>query len=323
MTKLTNAFDSYTAIGIREDLADKIWDVTPSDTPIASAIQKTTATQKWHEWQTDALGSPSFNKQLEGDEIAASSVTATTRMGNYCQIAYRSFAITGSEEKANKAGRKSEVAYQLARRMEELKTDIEKSISGRSTTDTQKWVAGNATTARQMAAIQAYMTTNTVFGSGGADASQTTPGSAERTEGTETDFTEANLKTVLALMFTNGGTGANMMVLSPTNKARVSDSSIFTGGQTRYNTADDKKLVVSVDVYEGDYHTLKVVPSRIINSEDVLIIDPMYLAIAEYRKMHSFDLAKTGDNERKVVLWEGTLEVRNEKALGGVFDTNG
>lgn len=108
--------------------------------------------------------------------------------------------------------------------------------------------------------------------------------------------------------------------MSATNKGVVSG---FAGGSTRYVDTNTKELVHSIDVYVGDYHTLKVVPCRQIAGEIVYAIDPQYLALAELRSLHSYDLAKSGDNEKREMVWEATLEVCNEKAHGIIGDTNG
>ncbi len=41
--------DSYNTNGIREDLQDKIYMVSPESTPVLSAIRRFKATQKLHE----------------------------------------------------------------------------------------------------------------------------------------------------------------------------------------------------------------------------------------------------------------------------------
>ncbi|MCP3703744.1 MAG: DUF5309 domain-containing protein, partial [Alteromonas sp.] len=67
MTQATNTFDKYDTIGNREDLSDMIYDVSPTDTPIMTAIRKGTATNTLTEWQTDALASAAANAHIEGD----------------------------------------------------------------------------------------------------------------------------------------------------------------------------------------------------------------------------------------------------------------
>ena len=40
MAQVTNAFDTYEAIGNREDLADIIYNISPTQTPFLSAVGK-------------------------------------------------------------------------------------------------------------------------------------------------------------------------------------------------------------------------------------------------------------------------------------------
>ena len=44
------------------------------------------------------------------------------------------------------------------------------------------------------------------------------------------------------------------------------------------------------------------------------------LVVAYLRPMHTFDLAKTGDAETKVILAEYTLEARNEASSGKIAE---
>lgn len=318
MAQPQGAFSSYDSVGNREDLIDKIWDVSPSDTPVVSSIAKTRSKATTHEWQTDALRSAAMNANIEGNDATPSAPNATTRLGNKTQLSLGHVVITGTEEAIDKAGRKSEVAYQMAREMEAMKLDIELMCIGRSEATGQGYVGGDDSTARKAAAIQAYLTSNTSSGATGADA--TGDGSDSRTTGTDRDLTTTLLNTVLQSAYTNGGKPTNMIV-SPTNKGVVDG---FTGrSEARYTTTKVNELMTSVDVYHGAFHTLKVVPSRIVYSKDVLLLDPSYLKLAELQKMHSYNLAKTGNSYKKEIAWEGTLEVCNEAAHGMIADTNG
>lgn len=320
MAQPTNTFDSYDSIGNREDLSDIIWDVSPSETPFLSAIKRTKATSTLHEWQTDVLTSAGANAAVEGDEASAIAITPTVRLNNYTQILRKSVVTTGTQEEIKKAGRKSEMAYQIAREMKSLKTDIEWAmIDGGGTAGIgNAKVAGNATTAREMGSIQTYIATNADVGAG-SGAVSSGDGSDTMTAGTARDFTETILETVLQECYTSGG-DPKMLFVSPTNKGVVSD---FTGGGTHYVDKDDKKLVNTVEVYIGDFHTLKVVPSRQLANEVVLAIDPNYVACAELRGARIEDLSKTGDSMKKQIIAECTLAVLNEKAHGIVADTNG
>jgi len=225
--------------------------------------------------------------------------------------------VSGTQEAVDKAGRKSEIAYQKARRMKEIKRDLEKSMFGANALGKIK-AAGNDTLARAMASYETYILSN--FSGGTTGAVSTGDGTDLLTAGTDRAFTEAILSTVLATTYTNGG-DPTMLCVSPTNKAAVGD---FTaGGATRYVTTDEKSLTASVDVYVGDFHTLKVVPCRQLIGDNVLCLDPEYMAYAELRSARSEVIAKTGDAYKEQIIMEGTLEVCNEAAHALVADTNG
>lgn len=312
---------------IREDLVDKIWDVSPTDTPIVSAIPKVKADQTIHEWQVDELAAPAQNAQIEGVTATDTQASDTARLKNYTQIGHKVATVSGTANSTNNAGMNSQMAYQTARRMEELKTDIEFGICGRNEAAGHAYVAGSASVARQMATIQAYIHTNV---DGGATATEltnpfgggTATGANTRTAGTAQDWSavgETNFNTVMASAFNEGGM-PSMMVLSPVLKQEVTAN--FSNNSTRYVDTDMSTLMSSIDVINSDFGTVKLVPSRIIASDDVLLLDPEYLALAELRKMFTQDIGVVGDKRSKQIIWEGTLEVRNGAAHGAVYDNS-
>ena len=204
--------------------------------------------------------------------------------------------------------------------MQELKKDMEFAMldNGIAAGIGNPKVTGNDTTAREMASLNTYMTSNVSLGTNGVVA--TGDGSDVMTDGTNRALTAVLLDAVLTDCFTNGG-DPKMLLVSPTNKGVVSD--FTTTGATRYVTTDDKSLTTSIDVYVGDFHTLQVTPCRQLQGENVYALDPEYLAIAELRGMEMKDLAKTGDAIQKQITWEATLEVCNEAAHGLIADTQG
>lgn len=311
MAQPTNTFSSYDAVGNREDLINIIYDISPTGTPVMSALGRTEATAVKHEWQTDSLAAASAaNAVIEGDDATTDASTATTRLDNRCQIMDKVAQVTGTQEAVSKAGRVSEMAHQMDKRMKELKRDIEAALC-----DNGAYVAGNDTTAREMAGIPAWLTTNTSFG-GGAGADPVTIGSTARTDGTQRAFTEDLLKAVLQDCFTNGG-NPSMAVVGAFNKRKASE---FTGTATRMDKSEDKKLYAAIDVYVSDFGEIKFVPNRFSRARDCLLLDPDYAKVAYLRPFKTTDLAKTGDTMRKQILTELTLEMSNEAAHGGVFD---
>jgi hypothetical protein len=223
--------------------------------------------------------------------------------------------VSGTLEAVDKAGRKSEKAYQLAKASAELKRDIEGII-----TANQGQSAGSSSAARVMGTLLSYIKTNTNKGSGTtAGADPTTIGVSTRTDGTTRTFQESMLKDVVAKVFTSGGTPSVLMV-SPALKQVVSG---FTGlSQHRYNsnTTGDVTILSGADLYQSDFGILQIVPNRFMRTRDALVLDPEYAALAYLRPFQTIELAKSGDSEKTQILAELTLEVKNEAAHGGIFD---
>jgi hypothetical protein len=308
MAIVTNTFLTFSAIGNREDLAEKIYNISPTDTPFYAACAKTKATAKLHEWQTDSLAAAAANAQLEGDDITSfSAVTATSRLVNRTQISYKTLVVSGSQEVVEKAGRDSEFVYQILKRTKELKRDVEFVL-----TNNQAPVTGDSTTAQQLRPLCSWYTTNDSRGSGGADGSA----SAAATDGTQRALTESLFKTVLQLCYTAGGE-PDMAMCGPYNKTVVSG---FTGNATRYDKSEDKKLTASIDVYESDFGEIKIKPNRFSRERDLHVLDTSMWGVATLRPMRTVDLAKTGDADKGMVIVEYTLESRNQAASGIVAD---
>ena len=309
MAQPTNTFDTYDSVGEREDLSDVIYNISPTDTPFLSSAAKTSATAVLHEWQTDALAAASTsNAVIEGDEATLDAVTATTRLSNSCQIMDKTVVITGTQEAVDKAGRASELAYQIAKKAKELKRDMEAQI-----TTNNAEVTGSATAAREMGSLGAWVATNDVMGTSGTSGSV---GNTARTDGTQRAFTEDLLKSVIKSVWNEGG-DPSMIMVGPFNKQKLSG---FTGNSTRFDAGADATLYTSVDVYASDFGQLQVVPNRFSRDRDCYVLDMNYWGIAFLRDFSMHELSKTGDSEKRQLLVEATLESRNEAASGLVAD---
>lgn len=311
------AYDRYSAIGAREDLSDVIYDISPTDTPIMSTIGKTKATSVTHEWQTDSLAAATTaNALVEGASASEATLSPTTRLANLTQIVGKTVMVSGTLLASDLAGRKSEMAYQLAKASAEIKRDIETII-----TANQGQTAGSSgSSARKMGSLLSYIKTNTSKnGTSVTGVDPTTLGVSTRTDGSTRAFTETILKDVIAKVFSSGGTPSALFV-SPAQKQVVS---AFTGlAAQRYQvpTSGQATILAGADLYQSDFGVLQIVPNRFMRTRDALILDPEYAALAYLRPFQTNDIAKVGDADKKQILAELTLEVRNEAAHGGAFD---
>jgi hypothetical protein len=310
MAQPTNTFDSYDSVGNREDLSDIIYNIAPTDTPFLTTAGKTKATSTKHEWQTDSLANVADNKVIEGDEATNDASTATARRYNYTQISDKVPVVTGTVEAVNRAGRKGEMAYQIAKMSKELKRDMENALVGLNNAA----VAGNASTARELASVQSWISTNVDKASDGSN--PTGDGTDARTDGTQRAFTETLLKNVLQQCWTSGGNPDTLMV-GAFNK-RV--ASCFSGGATRMDNSEDKKIIATVDVYVSDFGQVKIVANRFLRTRDALVLDMEYWKIAYLRSFQQYELSKTGDSDKRQLLVEYTLEACNQASSGIVAD---
>ena len=306
-------FTAHSAIGQREDLTDIIYDISPTETPFMSSIGKTKATAVYHEWQTDSLAAATTaNAAVEGADATSATLSPTVRLGNYTQIIQKTVQVSGTLDAVNKAGRKSEKAYQLAKASAEIKRDLETILlanQGRS--------AGSSTIARKLGSLLSWIKTNSDVGSGGADPA--TIGVSTRTDGTQRTFTEALLKSVIAEVYSSGGSPKILMV-GVTGKQKVSSFAGIAAQRYMAPSNTPTTIVGAADVYMSDFGSLQVIPQRFMRARDALVIDPEYAALAYLRPFQTNDLAKTGDSENTQLLAEVTLEVKNEAAMGIIAD---
>lgn len=315
MAILANTFDTYTTVGGREDLLDAIYMITPEETVFLSNIgvgPRATATKV--EWQTDILKAVDTTSQPEGNEYAIQAITPTVRLDNQCQILTRTFSVTRTQEAIRKAGRRSEGAKQLAMRTAELKRDLESVFVGVNE-------AKVATDPRNCASLSAYVAQNDSFGTGGASPAGAN-GSAARTDGTQRAFTETLLKSVLALVWNEGG-NVDMVMVGSFNKQAAS---AFTGiAQIRVQvpTGARATIVGAADVYKSDFGDVTFVPNRLQRARDAWVLDSDLLAARYLRPFDVDDIAHTGDvAAKKAVNVEATLQVSQEKGLGLIADIN-
>ncbi len=315
MALATSAFTTYAAFGNREDLSDTIWRIDPTDTPFYSGLEREKSVAINHEWQTQALAQPAGNAQLEGDDnVTPNAVTPTARLGNYTQIQTKIARVTGTQIAVEHAGRDDEMDYQVMLKGLELKRDAEFAFIGSN----QAKFLGNATSARTLASVLAWIKTNTDKGGGSAGDPTASDGSVTRSDGTQRAFTEAQLKAVIQKCWTSGGKPETIM-LGAFNKQAFST---FVGRGTPMQDQGQKKITAAADVYESDFGRLKAVPNRFMRPRDCLVLQMDLWASAAIpgRNFVTFPLSKTGDTERKQILAEHTLVSRQEAGSGGVFD---
>jgi len=323
MAQPTNLYDTYDARGLRESLADMIFNVSPTDTPFLSMMERVKAKSITEEWQTDSLAAAAANAQIDGDNAALVEPSATTRVHNKCQIMSKVFGVSGTLEAVDKAGRGTELGYQLSKKSAEIKRDLELALLANTAI-----VNGNATTARVMAGLPAWIATNAPTGTATAlarsdGATDGVPGGwngttvVAATDGTVRAFLQTQLDYAIQQAYTNCGKAPPNLLAGPKQRQVFSGFDGVAG--TVFHEAQDKTIIGRADVYMSNFGDMKVVPDRHIRQtssvdREVFGVNPEYVQLAELRTFRDFALAKTGDSEKRQLLWEGTLKVLNEAA---------
>lgn len=315
MTKVTGAVATYDTPTNREDLADAVYRISPTDTPFMSAVPRAKASAVLHEWSLDTLDAVvSTNARLEGDALTRASSTTPARLVNYCQISSRDATVTGTERAVNPAGIDDMMAFQMSKKSLVLRKDMEYILLGNT-----GQVAGNTTTARKLRSFNAWISANGSRGTNGADSTAATAAATDGTAGDLRTFTETLLKDAIADAFTDGGE-PNLVIVGPANKQLFS---AFTGRTSAQQVISEQKILGAASLYASDFGDLKVVPTRTSRSRDVWVIDTDKVAVAYLRAFEPQEMGRVGDAVTRDLISEYTLEMRAPDAHALIADTTG
>ena len=324
MAIATNTRTTYSAIGIREDLSNIIYNISPMETPFLSGVGKGSADNTLFEWQTDSLTAAAANQQLEGDDsMSALAVAEPTRLTNYCQISYKAVQSSGTAEAVDFAGRKSTQAYQLAKRAKEIKRDMEKMLLSNDVK-----VAGGASTARKTAAVMSWLgtaaagTSNIILGSASpvVGVTNAATGTSVASFGTSAVLTMAMINLAMERCFTLGGEPST--ILAPADlKQKISalGGSVIADIQSNAAGAKPTTAINAVDVLVTDFGTLKIVPSRLMLADMLFFVDYDFWSVDYLRPFQTETLAKTGDSVKQLMIAEYGLRAKNGLANAAVI----
>lgn len=315
MTKVTSALATYDVTTNREDLVDTVYNIDPHDTPFSSAVPRVKATAVLHEHSLDTLDAvDTTNARMEGNALTRTTSTAPGRVNNYCQISDRDATVTGTQRAVNPAGIADMMPYQLAKKSQVLKKDMEAILLGN-----QGQVAGNTTTARKLRSFNAWISSNGSRGTGGADSTGATYAATDgNTTNGMRDLTETLLKDGILDAYTDGGE-PTIAFVGPNTKQIFST---FTGRPTSQVIVATSDVLGAAEIYKSDFGNIKIVPSRTQRARDAYIVDPTKVAIAGLRMFEVQEIARVGDADTKNIISEYTLEMRAPNAHALIADLN-
>lgn len=328
---IINTYETYDAVGNREELADTIFMITPEETPFISLIGRRSVDSRHPEWQTDTLATPdTTNNRPEGSDWTYQQITPTTRVGNYTQISDKRIIISTTQEVVSKAGRKSEMAREIRKRGVELKTDMEVIALSNQASSAG---SGDGATNRTLGGFRAWLSTNDSLGAGGASGGfNTGTGLVDAaTNGTQRAYTKAIMDATILSAYTSGG-NPSVIMGSPYVKT------VFSTFMSDANVAPQRfvapqrgqtKILGAADMYESDFGVFNFVVNRQMAragatiARNAFFIDPEQVSLGMLRDIRKVEPAKTGDADKRVLVTEWTLLVDNEAAHGVAADLFG
>lgn len=347
MATITSASAVTLADGIREDLGNVIFNVSPFQTPFTSGIANVAATADNHEWLTDNYAaSIGDNGVIEAEAIAAgtSNNTARTRLGNRIQVAQKVVAVTKKAEMFDRAGVPGkEMAYQLMKLGKELQMDVERQTlaitldgtgSAEGTIGTQNLGAGTgrnikatgSSSARgNSAGLPYFLLANQSVGATGAANNANTGEANVLDPGNNADFAEGTLETLLDGVWNNSGDFGNVKLMASagvvTKVRGATGMSTTVSTDLNGNATDGGNIINRVAVYVSQFGPIAVVPNKHmpINTLYVLDMSTWKLATGGGKKIHTTDIATTASAEKKLLECYYTLEACSEASNAAYY----
>ena len=279
----------------REDLLELIGNVTPDETPLATMLKTSKASNTLHEWAEDYITPPtSVTFASEGAAATYAALVQPTRRRNITAILTESFRVSGTERELTQVGG-DPLNYQSGKALKLWKMKQEFSL-------VQGALASGASgTARGMDGLINVITTLYTARNSGTSLS-------------ETEFQDMHQDS-----WTQGGTENSFdLVLVPFGLKRKIDG--FTAGATKYVDQSDKKLTQPVAIYETSAGVARIMQHRYVPSA-AATPGPRFLGLKEdkyrvayLRKPFKEMLAKDGDRENGQIVGEYTLEFLAERS---------
>lgn len=308
---------------IREDVMNKIWDISKIPLPFTDMIGSGTSTNEYKEWTTDELAAPdTTNAVVDGADASGNNTATGARVGNHHQISDKVVRVSYRADSSNVIGRTKELSYQLMRRQQELRRDVEAIclLNQASVADNGDAVAGKS------GGLPSWIATSTVNGTAGGFNTSTGLTVARTPDAAAVALTETNIRDMVDSVYQEGGNPTKLMTV-PSIIRKLSEylfsssARVATLQSDQGRSAEAATALGAVNVFVTDFGTLTMVPNRLqqtytatTTAADVFILDPEYLELSYLKGYRTDELAKTGLAENRQMSVDWTLVVNTEKA---------
>jgi hypothetical protein len=336
----TTNFDRYDlntkGDSVREEFSNVIYNIDPTRTPFMSSIGRQTSGNTLTEWQTDSLAAVDpTNAAIDGADAGTDSSADTARVGNYHQISTKTIKVSGRADAVNKAGRRTELAYQLSKAAKSLKRDMEAILTSNNVAAPGSSSVAS-TTAGFIPWVQTNFNTMAASGSSAGALSSTTygyPDTAATLAGVDAALTETKLRSAIEQQYTVGGDSDRIMV-APALKTIISTWMFNSSARvaTLYRDTDNTgtgqaTATGAVDVFVSDFGALTIEPNRFIfhngtipNPSVLFIFSSDMWAVSYLRNFRTIQLSTTGDAQNRELLVDYALVCKNEAASAIITD---
>jgi hypothetical protein len=239
----------------------------------------------------------------EGDDKPDTRWTNRVRKRNYTQIFTSTVEVSGSMQATRAYGVPDEAEFQKQQRLRELLRDLENTIiNGIAPSANQQ---GSASQKRSMNGLLATIATNVMVpGANGIPAGS----------GSGSDLNEAVLNGALRQIWESASSSVDLIVCGAPMKRRIN---AFASASRRTAMREDL-YSDTVNIYESDFGLCRVLMSRYVPSDTVLLLDSSRVEVLplQGRSFGYRKLAVTGDRDAGQLIGENTQECRNELAHG-------
>jgi hypothetical protein len=327
----------------REDLADYIAIVDAKSTPFVSMAPKGRDIGNMQfSWQVDNYGAPVLAGVVDGTDVTVASasnpVVNRTRLNNYGQAFRRDLRIGFIAETQDVAGVTDELANGIAKKLVEIKRDMESTFMCTN----QAAQADNGSTNAYLTGSLGNWLNNTNASNIGACASGSPflPASGAVDTTASASFTEATAQNVLTAIYGATGTFRDYDCILGTTLKRAFTNLTASGTTVTLNSnaiaatsvrtfnqdlsADTFKA--SIDIFEGDFGRLILHPSTFVGGKNSTSLSaqaykgyviPMDMVEVRYAKLPQVkDLPDAGGGPARLVEAIAGLVVKNPSGFG-------
>jgi hypothetical protein len=295
-------FQTYTEVGIKENISDIIENISPRKTPFMSSIGSEKIHQPLFQWQEDSLRAVNGTAAAanEGADPADITVVPTVMRSNQSQIFVEAVKVAGTVQATLAYGRAKELAYQMSKTSAALKRDLENAYVG--TGQAGNVGSASSSTARLMVGAQAQIAAANTINLGAAVA-----------------LNESALLTQLGVAY-NAGADPTRIMITPSNSIIIAAFAAASGRFRTFSGGKSNDIVNTVNLYVSPFGEQKVELNRFLKAKNTLIYEPEMWSQATFRPWTRETLAKTGDAEKQMIIGEFSLKHKNFAASAQIND---